>query len=143
MKNKQVQQLLHDIKSLSPQQFGILQQVISCFLQNRIAAMILKIRLNAGFPAIPIVLIARCWMSSATAFGQAKQCHRIFNAFTKTPLSRLRHNHSGRWSRYQKEMTRSTTLRKAAKICEITLKTAFLWRHKIWQIVNNDQTKKA
>ncbi|PJE79615.1 hypothetical protein CI610_01424 [invertebrate metagenome] len=50
---------------------GYFSRLFHASYKNRIAVMILKIRLNAGFPVIPIVLIARCWMSSATAFGQA------------------------------------------------------------------------
>ncbi|PJE80578.1 hypothetical protein CI610_00470 [invertebrate metagenome] len=148
MKNKPFQQILQDIRLLSPQQFGILQPIISWHLQKQGRYLNLEHYVEHRFSSHPscpyckALTLQRYGIRAGRQCYRCKQCHRIFNAFTKTPLSRLRHNHSGRWSRYLKEMTRSTTLRKAAKICEITLKTAFLWRHKIWQIINDDPAKK-
>ena len=64
-------------------------------------------------------------------------CCHTFNAFTGTPLARLRH--SKKWASYLSGMTHSLTLRKAASAYGTTLKTAFLWRHRFLQVVENDQ----
>jgi transposase-like protein len=57
-----------------------------------------------------------------------KNCHKTFNNKTKTPLAKLRKCHI--WKEYAKCMELKLTLREAASICHINLKTAFLWRHR-------------
>jgi transposase-like protein len=57
-----------------------------------------------------------------------KDCHKTFNNKTKTPLAKLRKCHI--WAKYAECMELKLTLRESASICNINLKTAFLWRHR-------------
>jgi transposase-like protein len=57
-----------------------------------------------------------------------KHCHKTFNYKTKTPLAKLHKCH--KWEKYAHCMVLKMTLREAAAECNITLKTAFLWRHR-------------
>lgn len=59
---------------------------------------------------------------------RCKACVKTFNIKTKTPLARL--HKCEIWTRYSECMEQKLTLRQAAKICHINLKTAFLWRHR-------------
>lgn len=55
-------------------------------------------------------------------------CCKTFNNKTKTPLARLHKCHI--WEEYARCMALKLTLREAALVCGINLKTAFLWRHR-------------
>lgn len=59
-------------------------------------------------------------------------CKTTFNAFTKTPLARLRRK--GRWYLYAFCMTEGKTLQKSADFCGVHLTTAFRWRHRFLNI---------
>ena len=69
---------------------------------------------------------------------RCRDCRKTFNAFTKTPLARLQHPE--KWNQYLDGMTQSTTLRRAAKACRVTLKTSFNWRHRFLQVIEDDQS---
>ena len=70
---------------------------------------------------------------------KCKTCDKTFNAFSKTPLARLRHPE--KWQKYLNGMTNSQTLRPAAKACGITLRTSFRWRHRFLSVVEDDQAE--
>ena len=59
---------------------------------------------------------------------RCKTCVKTFNIKTKTPLARL--HKCEIWKQYAECMELKLTLRQVAKICNINLKTAFLWRHR-------------
>lgn len=59
---------------------------------------------------------------------RCKGCCKTFNNKTKTPLARLQKCHL--WEEYAHYMKLKLTLREAASVCGINLKTAFLWRHR-------------
>lgn len=66
--------------------------------------------------------------SGSTQRYHCKECRKTFNNKTKTPLAKLRKSHL--WDKYIHCMVLKLTLREAAAICGINLKTAFLWRHR-------------
>jgi transposase-like protein len=70
---------------------------------------------------------------------RCKSCKSTFNAFSGTPLTRLRHPE--KWDKYLTGMTHSITLRPAAEESHIDLKTAFRWRHRFLEVINNDQAE--
>ena len=80
-----------------------------------------------------------CYSSHFKKWGKAggvqryrcNNCSKTFNNKTKTPLARLHKSHL--WEEYAYCMELKLTLRQAAKICNINLKTAFLWRHRFLQ----------
>jgi transposase-like protein len=66
--------------------------------------------------------------SGETQRYRCNHCAKTFNIKTKTPLARLRKCHL--WEDYARCIELKLTLRHAASICHINLKTAFLWRHR-------------
>lgn len=85
------------------------------------------------------------WLGIPSAMGvrnqrqrfRCKACRKTLNAFSKTPLARLRHSEA--WPKYLEGMTHSLTLRPAAKQCGISLQTSFRWRHRFLQVIEHDQ----
>ncbi len=59
---------------------------------------------------------------------RCKDCLKTFNNKTNSPLAKLRKSHL--WEEYARCMVLKLTLREAADICHINLRTAFLWRHR-------------
>ncbi len=145
MKNNQFRQFLNDVASLSPQQLGILQQALTAAPNQPKSNLNLESLIEHNFASDPSC--PYCGNSHLQRWGirvgrqryRCKQCGRTFNAFTETPLARLHHDHSGQWLQYLREMTHSLTLRATAKVCGITLKTSFSWRHRFLQVIDKDQ----
>ncbi len=63
---------------------------------------------------------------------RCKECHKSFNALSKTPLARLRHKES--WLTYAKDLIDGESIRESAKHCHVDKSTTFRWRHKMLQI---------
>lgn len=59
---------------------------------------------------------------------RCKECKKTFNSLTKTPMARLKKK--GRWLNYSKCLKEGLSIRKAAKICGVSVKTSFHWRHR-------------
>jgi transposase-like protein len=59
-----------------------------------------------------------------------KDCRKTFNDFTSTPLSDSKKD-LNIWGKFINCMINEFSLRKCASICEISLPTAFYWRHKV------------
>jgi transposase-like protein len=66
--------------------------------------------------------------SGAIQRYRCNNCLKTFNNKTNTPLAKLHKCHL--WEEYTRCMQLKLTLREAASICGISLKTAFLWRHR-------------
>lgn len=66
--------------------------------------------------------------SGETQRYRCMTCYKSFNNKTKTPLARLRK--CSLWQKYTQCMVLKLTLREAANLCKISLKTSFLWRHR-------------
>ena len=58
---------------------------------------------------------------------KCKSCEKTFNALADSPLYRMRKPQ--KWIEYTKLLWDGVSLRKAAKILNITLRTSFRWRH--------------
>ncbi len=69
---------------------------------------------------------------------RCQSCGRTFNALSKTKLAHMRKKEL--WLPYIEEMLESKVLRKIVKKIDINLKTAFSWRHKFSQLLNNDRS---
>ena len=66
---------------------------------------------------------------------RCKNCGRIFNELTNSPLMGTKKDTSI-WKKYLECMLNHYTIRKSAKICNITTTTAFVWRHKILDAIS-------
>ncbi|MRI34336.1 IS1595 family transposase ISEnu2 [Endozoicomonas sp. OPT23] len=84
--------------------------------------------------------IYRWGVQSGRQRYRCKSCKKTFNAFSATPLARLRYPE--KWNNYLTGMTYSMTLRAAANEYNIDLKTSFRWRHRFLEVINNDQAEK-
>jgi transposase-like protein len=60
---------------------------------------------------------------------RCKACNRTFNDFTKSPIARSRYPE--KWVSFAECMLKGVCLRTTAKEIDVTLPTAFYWRHKI------------
>lgn len=72
--------------------------------------------------------IARWGKSNGLQRYRCKDCHKTFNALTKTNFARLRHR--DKWLEYSQSVIEGDTVRQAARKCEINATTAFRWRHR-------------
>ncbi len=70
---------------------------------------------------------------------RCNSCGKTFNSLTATPLARLRKKEQ--WLPYMDSLLHSLTLREAAKISGINLRTAFLWRHHFTHFLSKDSPK--
>ena len=68
---------------------------------------------------------------------KCKDCRRMFNALTGSPLSYLKR--PAALDQYLECMTTSMTLRPAARTCAISLDASFHMRHRIMQPLQGDQ----
>ena len=59
---------------------------------------------------------------------KCRKCEKTFNSLTGTPLAKLKKK--GHWLDYSYCLTQGYTIRKAAKICSISIETSFRWRHR-------------
>ena len=69
---------------------------------------------------------------------RCRQCNRTFNAFTGTPLERLRHK--DKWLKFEQTMNDGLSLRKSASVCGIAVNTSFKWRHRFLQLPATTQS---
>jgi len=56
-------------------------------------------------------------------------CHKTFGELAFSPLAGT--HYPGKWTEYFGCMVQNMSLRKSAKLLDISLSTAFIWRHKI------------
>ncbi len=64
-------------------------------------------------------------------------CKSTFNALTGTPFARLRHKN--KWLSYIRALIESLTVRKAASLIDVNLKTSFRWRHRFLALTVKDR----
>lgn len=70
---------------------------------------------------------------------RCRSCGRTFNAVSCSPLSRLRHK--DRWLQFCRSMAKGESLRLTAQRCGIAITTAFRWRHRFLQAVEQQPDK--
>ena len=68
-----------------------------------------------------------------------KDCHHSFQATTLTTLEYTKKDFDT-WIKYMECMSHQFSIRKSAHICEISIPTSFLWRHKILNTLNSHKS---
>lgn len=68
-----------------------------------------------------------------------KSCRKSYNVFTKTPISYSKKDIQ-HWEKYIQLLLSCESLRKTAKILNISLSTAFYWRHKLLDALREHST---
>ena len=127
---KQLKQITEALLAMTPAQREV--------IYHSIQASQAEISVNDIFQPIfdNLSQCPHCHSSHFKKWGKANEtqryycnsCHRTFNNKTKTPLAKL--HKCSLWEEYARCMELKLTLREAATICNINLKTAFLWRHR-------------
>ena len=96
-----------------------------------------------------ITVCRKCGEKSGVAkFGkdasgkQRYRCKYCGATFTATSYSTIAHTHCdmSKWEKYIDCLLTGLSLEKCSQICGISVRTAFLWRHKILSTLQNDQT---
>ena len=71
---------------------------------------------------------------------KCKKCNKTFNSLSGSPLAKLKRK--GHWLNYSKCILLGKTIRKSAKICDISKSTSFRWRHRFLKASNSMDTDK-
>ena len=76
---------------------------------------------------------------------QRYRCKHCAAIFTETSYTVISHTHCdlSKWEKYIEYLLMGLSLEKCATLCGISVRTAFLWRHKILSILQNDQTNRV
>jgi len=138
----QLNQITEALLAMTPAQRGVVHQSIQAS-QAEIGVNELIQPLFDNLSQCPY-----CHSSHFKKWGKAgeiqryycKGCHKTFNNKTKTPLANLHKCHL--WEEYARCMELKLTLREAASTCNINLKTAFLWRHRVLTAQSSKYTHK-
>lgn len=77
--------------------------------------------------------------------NQRFRCNHCGTVFTATSYSVISHSHCdlSKWEKYIECLLLGLSLEKCSILCDISIRTAFLWRHKILSILQNDQTNRV
>lgn len=76
---------------------------------------------------------------------QRYRCKYCGATFTATSYTTISHTHCdlSKWEKYIECLLAGFSLEKCSRLCKISVRTAFLWRHKILSILQNDQDDRA
>ncbi len=93
----------------------------------------------------------KCKCSNLAKFGKDKngkqryRCNGCHSTFINTSFSVISHSHLdlNTWRKYIEFLLEGASLAKCAKECNISIKTAFYWRHKILNALQKDQDNRA
>lgn len=121
------------------------QQLLISFLQQKLDSQSSMQLLSDNYNARP--LCPHCTAEKIKRYGKpngrqryrCNQCSKTFMCTIKTPFYRLRK--IDKWLPYFKCMLDSLTIRKSAKRCNISIKTAFKWRHQFLGLPSQDKAE--
>lgn len=76
---------------------------------------------------------------------QRYRCKHCGSVFSETSYSVMAHTHCSlaQWDQYIQALIQGFSIRKCAKICGISDRTAFIWRHKILSVLQRDQNNRV
>ena len=130
MRNEEFELFLSMVARLDVEQKQRLEAALSGGGDEAVVTELLEARLGPE-PACP-----HCRAEGSRPWGRSHglrrfrcaACGRTFNALTGTPLARLRRK--AQWLSFAACLSRSDTVRKAAKTCRVAVATSFRWRHR-------------
>ncbi|MCB9943626.1 MAG: IS1595 family transposase [Geminicoccaceae bacterium] len=130
MRNEEFELFLSMVARLDVEQKQRLEAALAGGGDEAVVIELLEARLGPE-PACP-----HCRAEGSRPWGRSHglrrfrcaTCGRTFNALTGTPLARLRRK--AQWLSFTACLSRSDTVRKAAKICRVAVATSFRWRHR-------------
>jgi transposase-like protein len=127
---KQLKRITQALLSMTPAQRKVIRQSITRS-QSEVSINELIQPIFYQSPQCPHYHGAhiRKWgKSEKTQRYKCVSCQKTFKNKTKTPLARLRK--CSLWLEYTECILLKLTLREAANVCKINLRTSFLWRHR-------------
>lgn len=122
------QRLLAQLDQLSLKQRGILQAALKHPVHHDAVQETLPDLIACPHCQADATHLALWGWSRGLRRYRCKQCHHTCNALTGSPLARLRK--ADRWLDYAQALAAGLTVRAAARLCDISKNTAFLWRHR-------------
>lgn len=93
----------------------------------------------------------RCESKNIVKFGKDKngkqryKCRNCGSTFTETSYSVISNTHCdiNTWRKYVELLLNGSSLQKCSEECKISVRTAFIWRHKILNALQKDQENRA
>lgn len=115
---------------------------------KKIAEKIHQLLSKADRVSAPIDKCRKCETDSIVKFGKDKngkqryRCRNCGATFSETSYSVVANSHcsEGVWVKYIELLLEGASLAKCAAKCGISCRTAFVWRHKILNAMQKDQT---
>lgn len=129
MRRKTFKDLLSSLSSLTHNQRKILLDELT---ENPVleSLKVIEARSNEQIncPHCDSSQLQRWGKSNGSQRYRCKACLKTFNSLTNSSLSKL--HYKEKWLLYSQCLLEGHSIRKAAKICGIDLKTSFRWRHR-------------
>ncbi|MBQ7386944.1 MAG: IS1595 family transposase [Clostridia bacterium] len=141
---KNLDSLFAQIQSLEPDELKRVADSIIAALKGEAS--------TNGIQTEKITICRKCGEKGGIAkFGkdgtgkQRYRCKYCGATFTMTSYTTISHTHCdlSKWEKYVECLLLGLSLEKCAALCKISVRTAFLWRHKILSILQNDQTNRV
>lgn len=134
------------LKKLDTLNNGELQQI-----SEKLLKLLQGVSDAIGVPATSVDLCRKCSSKHIVKFGKDKngkqryRCKSCGTTFTATSYSALSNTHCSMdvWERYVALLLKGGTLQECAVQCHISVRTAFIWRHKILNALRKDQSVRA
>ena len=141
---KNLESLFAQIKSLNPDELKLVADSIMSTLKGNPS--------NDSIQSERITVCRKCGEEGGVAkFGkdgagkQRYRCKYCGATFTATSYSTISYTHRdlSTWEKYIECLLAGLSLEKCSRLCSISVRTAFLWRHKILSILRSDQTNRV
>ena len=137
MKATQFKSVLKSLTALTPKQKSEVLQLLEDDPVDNSLSISQMIGNPSKCPSCGSGNLGKWGFSAGIPRFRCRDCRRSFNALTGTPMSSLRMK--DKWEQFAGCLLESKTIRACAKECEISVPTAFLWRHRFLAWI--DKTK--
>lgn len=136
--------LFAQIQSLKPDELKLVADSIMAVLKGKPS--------TDNVQPEKITICRKCGVEGTVAkFGKDKngkqryRCKCCGATFTMTSYTTISHTHCdlSKWEKYVEYLLAGLSLEKCSRLCGISVRTAFLWRHKILSILKNDQNDRV
>lgn len=136
-----IAEVLKIIKSLSQADQKALKEALECSFSCASFESITEKRFSSGMfcPHCNSIHIKRNGHKGNVQRYLCNDCHKTFTIRTNTITTSSKKSFET-WNKYIECMMNAYSVRKSAEICEINKDTAFIWRHKILDALQNMAT---
>ncbi len=132
--------LYNEVNNLNDYELKIIAEKILGLLQQ-------TERTTESYCNSEVIACRKCESNQVARFGKDKngkqryRCRACGCTFTSTSFSAFSHSHYSTdvWKKYIRLLLLRSSLEKCAVECGISVRTAFVWRHKILSLLHRDQ----